>query len=322
MWELLHDTMHILAQVGTDASEATAQALTAAEQSIPDTETLTTAVQEMSDAALPVSDLSGMPIADATATVQNIDQLPSVSQDMGMLGFIAQSDFVGKSLFVLLVVMSLLSWYLIFAKVFGNASRRRRTRKFLEQFWMAKSLEEVEQRWGVQGAGESFSRLTRHAIHARNHHARYGGTNLEESGSTAAFVTRSMRKIIDEETAKLENGLTVLASVGSTAPFVGLFGTVWGVYHALIGIGMSDGVTVNSIAGPVGEALIMTGLGLAVAIPAVLAYNGFVRSNRVYLARLDTFAHDLFSFLSTGQPVHAQADKAEQPGLRVAAGGV
>lgn len=112
-----------------------------------------------------------------------------------------------------------------------------------------------------------------------------------------------MRKVIDEETAKLENGLTVLASVGSTAPFVGLFGTVWGVYHALVGIGLSDGVTINRIAGPVGEALIMTGLGMAVAIPAVLAYNTFVRNNRVFLSRLDAFAHDLFAFLTTGQQV-------------------
>src|SRR5690606_22691337 len=95
-----------------------------------------------------------------------------------------------------------------------------------------------------------------------------------------------------------------LASIGSTSPFVGLFGTVWGVYHALVGIGLSDGVTINRIAGPVGEALIMTGLGLAVAIPAVLAYNGFVRSNRVYLAKLDAFAHDLFTFLTTGQQVN------------------
>ena len=135
------------------------------------------------------------------------------------------------------------------------------------------------------------------------HHNKFGATKLEESGSSSEFVTRTMRKVIDEETAKLENGLTVLASVGSTAPFVGLFGTVWGVYHALVGIGLSDGVTINRIAGPVGEALIMTGLGLAVAIPAVLAYNTFVRNNRVFLSRLDAFAHDLFAFLTTGQQV-------------------
>ncbi len=92
----------------------------------------------------------------------------------------------------------------------------------------------------------------------------------------------------------------MLGSVGSTAPFVGLFGTVWGVYHALVNIGMSGQGTLDKVAGPVGEALIMTGAGLAVAVPAVLAYNAFVRSNRVVLARLDAFAHDVFSFLTTG----------------------
>lgn len=306
MWDLLHQTMHVIAQVSNDASAVAEQALTAAAQGAAD----------VAPASDQVADIANQGAAQATPEVT-----PDVEQDMGMLSFIAQSDVVGKSLFAMLVLMSLLSWYLIFAKFIANVSRRSRTGKFLKQFWAATSLEDVERKWAVDGDTEPFSRLTRHAINARSHHARYGGTNLEESGSTAAFVMRSMRKIIDDETAKLENGLTVLASIGSTAPFVGLFGTVWGVYHALIGIGMSDGVTVNSIAGPVGEALIMTGLGLAVAIPAVLAYNGFVRSNRVYLARLDTFAHDLFSFLSTGQPVHEQAMKAAQPDLRVASGG-
>ncbi|KAG1532369.1 hypothetical protein G6F50_016241 [Rhizopus delemar] len=109
---------------------------------------------------------------------------------------------------------------------------------------------------------------------------------------------------IELETARLQRrGIGVLASIGAVAPFVGLFGTVWGVYHALVGIGLSDGVTIHRIAGPVGEALIMTGLGLAGAIPAVLAYNTFVRNNRVFLSRLDAFAHDLFAFLTTGQQV-------------------
>lgn len=319
MWDLLQQTVHIIAQVGNDASAVADQALTTAVQGAPE------AVQAP-DAALSVD--TGVVDAeslDAAAALMGAAQDAAAEvpvEQMGMLSFIAQSDMIGKSLFAVLVLMSLLSWYLIFAKFFSNVSRRSRSRKFLKEFWAARSLDDVERKWGVQGEREPFSRLTRHAISARSHHARYGGSNLEESGSTAAFVMRTMRKIIDEETAKLENGLTVLASIGSTAPFVGLFGTVWGVYHALIGIGMSDGVTINSIAGPVGEALIMTGLGLAVAIPAVLAYNGFVRSNRVYLAQLDTFAHDLFSFLSTGQPVADKAVPAAQPDLRVASGGV
>jgi len=224
------------------------------------------------------------------------------NQSMGFMHFVAQSDSVGKALFVILLVMSMVSWYLILVKTVSNMSRKRRSNAFLNRFWKSSSLEQVEKETVTHGT-DPYSHLTLHAIEARRYHAQYGATNLEAAGSNAEFVTRAMRKIIDEETAKLENGLTVLASVGSTAPFVGLFGTVWGVYHALVNIGMSDGVTINRIAGPVGEALIMTGLGLAVAIPAVLAYNAFVRSNRVQLSRLDAFAHDLFAFLGTGQQV-------------------
>ncbi|MGB3277009.1 MAG: MotA/TolQ/ExbB proton channel family protein [Castellaniella sp.] len=238
---------------------------------------------------------------DAAQVALNSDAVGTGGQ--GVLHFIGQSDAVGKSLFAFLMLMSLASWYLILAKGLTHLRIRRRSREFLAEFWAASSLEQVENEISTHGAEEPFAHLASHAIHARKHHAKYGALKLEESGSTAAFVTRIIRKVIDEETARLENGLTVLASVGSTAPFVGLFGTVWGVYHALLSISMTDGVTINRIAGPVGEALIMTGLGLAVAIPAVLAYNAFVRVNRVYLAQLDAFAHDLFTFLTTGQPV-------------------
>lgn len=231
----------------------------------------------------------------------------------GMLHFVSQSDLVGKGLFGFLLLMSLASWYLIIAKTLTHLRIRRRSAKFLTEFWAASSLEQVENEIATHGATEPFAHLASHAIHARKHHAKYGALKLEESGSTAAFVTRTIRKVIDEETARLENGLTLLASVGSTAPFVGLFGTVWGVYHALLSISMADGMTINRIAGPVGEALIMTGLGLAVAIPAVLAYNAFVRSNRVYLARLDAFAHDLFTFLSTGQQVTDGSHERARP---------
>ena len=248
-------------------------------------------------AATPGAAAAVAPVAAAAQAAE----LAAGSQ--GVLHFIGQSDAVGKSLFVFLLLMSLASWYLILMKGFTHLRIRQRSKKFLSEFWAASSLEQVENEISTHGADEPFARLASHAIHAQKHHAKYGALKLEESGSTAACVTRTIRKVIDEETARLENGLTVLASVGSTAPFVGLFGTVWGVYHALLSISMADGVTINRIAGPVGEALIMTGLGLAVAIPAVLAYNAFVRVNRVYLAQLDAFAHDLFTFLTTGQQV-------------------
>ncbi len=227
----------------------------------------------------------------------------TIGANQGLMHFVSQSDTLGKCLFGFLLLMSLASWYLIIIKSVTHLRIRSKTKKFLNEFWAASSLEQVENEISTHGASEPFAHLASHAIHAKKHHAKYGALKLEESGSTSSFVTRIIRKVIDEETAKLENGLTLLASVGSTAPFVGLFGTVWGIYHALLSISMSSGVTIDRIAGPVGEALIMTGLGLAVAIPAVLAYNCFVRINRVYLAKLDAFAHDLFTFLTTGQQV-------------------
>ncbi|CAG0950644.1 partial Tol-Pal system protein TolQ, partial [Anaerolineae bacterium] len=154
---------------------------------------------------------------------------------------------------------------------------------------------------------DPFSHLTSHAMHARDHHARYGAAKLEEAGTASDFVTRTIKKVLDEETMRLENGLTVLATVGATAPFVGLFGTVWGVYHALVAIGMSGAGTLDKVAGPVGEALIMTGLGLAVAIPAVMGFNWLTRANRVMLAKLDAFAYELHTFVALGQPLGADA---------------
>lgn len=301
MFNILQSALHVLAQATGTAS---------------DTATSAAQASSAAQAATPVADAASSAASNAP---QMLDAAVQQMADGGMLHFVAQSDFVGKSLFVILILMSLVSWYLIFVKSFTNWRISRSSARFLNHFWAAGSLEQVENEISTHGATEPFAHVASHAIHARNHHAKYGAMKLEEKGSTGAFVTRTIRKVIDEETSKLENGLTVLASIGSTAPFVGLFGTVWGVYHALIGISMSDGVTINRIAGPVGEALIMTGLGLAVAIPAVLAYNAFVRNNRVYLARLDAFAHDLFTFLSTGQQVVETRGKIR--GLPVAAVG-
>ncbi|EIT69310.1 MULTISPECIES: MotA/TolQ/ExbB proton channel family protein [Hydrocarboniphaga] len=221
-------------------------------------------------------------------------------QSLGIQHFLGQSDAVSKFLLIVLVLMSVASWYLIVSKSIRLALERRRSERFLNFFWNAKDLTEVQEAVVKHHADEPFSHLSHHAIFAREHHARFGASRLEEAGSAAEFLTRTIRKVIDEETAKMESGLTVLASVGSTAPFVGLFGTVWGIYHALLAIGMSGSGSLDKVAGPVGEALIMTAIGLGVAIPAVLGYNFLVRSNRMVLARLDTFAHDLYAFLTTG----------------------
>jgi biopolymer transport protein ExbB len=182
--------------------------------------------------------------------------------------------------------------------------------KFLTLFWNATSLDAVQHEIATHGVRDPFAHLTAHAMHAREHHARYGAQKLEEAGTAQEVLTRTIKKVLDEEQMKLESGLTVLATVGATAPFVGLFGTVWGVYHALVAIGISGAGTLDKVAGPVGEALIMTGIGLAVALPAVMGYNWLARANRVLVARLDAFAFELFNFLSTGQTLRGGAQPA------------
>lgn len=242
-------------------------------------------------------------------------------QTIGIAHFLGQTDAVGRTLLVLLLISSMATWYLIATKTVTAIVLRARTRRFLDAFWNAPSLQAVATSLEQQHPDDPFSHLTWHAIVAARHHQRHGADKLDEAGSGAEFVTRSMRRVIDEETARFESGLTVLASIGSTAPFIGLFGTVWGVYHALVNIGMSGQGTLDKVAGPVGEALIMTALGLAVAIPAVLAYNFTVRRNRMVLAQLDSFAHDLYAFLTTGSHVNDVAAVAPaRPAAAIRAG--
>lgn len=241
-------------------------------------------------------------------------------QSIGFAHFLAQTDSVGKTILVILLLMSVTTWYLIVTKAWMWLLERRRSHRFLRTFWESPSLEAVATHIEEQRHDEPFSHLASHAIAATRHHQRHRAHKLDEAGSTAEFLTRSIRRVIDEETARFESGLTVLASIGSTAPFVGLFGTVWGIYHALVAIGMSGQGTLDKVAGPVGEALIMTALGLAVAIPAVLAYNFSVRRNRMVLAQLDSFAHDLFAFLTTGSHVGESAGVAPLRGTPVPQG--
>ncbi|QSA96935.1 MotA/TolQ/ExbB proton channel family protein [Methylococcus sp. EFPC2] len=242
--------------------------------------------------------------------------------NLGISHFLAQSDAVGKGIFAILLAMSVASWYFIVVKSLQGLIAKRRTARFLANFWNASSLAAVELQLEEHHPDEPFSHLAYHALASSRHHARHGANRLNEAGTAADFLTRAMRRVIDEETARLEWGFTLLASIGSTAPFIGLFGTVWGVYHALISIGMSGDSGLDKIAGPVGEALIMTGAGLAVAIPAVLAYNAFGRSNRLVLARLDAFAHDLFAFLTTGAHFAGASGEPKEALPQSFAGGV
>lgn len=228
---------------------------------------------------------------------------------LGFAHFIAQADTLAHVLLVILLAMSIITWYLIVAKTLANLRMKKHAQAFLAHFWEAPGLAAVAGYLQQTGVNDPFSNLTHHALKAAEQYRNKTGTRLIESGSEDEFLTRALRRAINQDTARLEYGHTMLASIASSAPFVGLFGTVWGIYHALVNIGMSGSGSLDQVAGPVGEALIMTALGLAVAIPAVLAYNFFNRAKRQVVTELDGFAHDLFAFLSTGQRVNTRVEK-------------
>lgn len=242
----------------------------------------------------------------------------TINSQLGVANFLAQADALSLFLLVMLALMSIATWYFIITKAIANQRMRKHAKGFLRAFWDAPDLNVVANRLNQEQPKDPFSHLAHHGFRAIQQHGSKNSTRLIEAGSQEEFLTRSLRRAIEQDTARLESGLTVLASVGASAPFIGLFGTVWGVYHALVNIGMSGQSTLDKVAGPVGEALIMTALGLAVAIPAVLAYNFFTRSNRVVLSELDGFAHDLFAFMSTGTHMDSEQTLATPVGGNVA----
>ncbi|MBT9589537.1 MAG: MotA/TolQ/ExbB proton channel family protein [Thiobacillus sp.] len=234
---------------------------------------------------------------------------PNAPTQLGITHFLAQADALAYFLLAVMLAMSVITWYLIASKSIANRRMRKSARIFLEKFWDAPGLESVAEHIQNAGVHDPFSHLTQRGLHAAEQYRNKTGQRLIESGTAEEFLTRALRRAIDQDTARLEHGHTMLASIASSAPFIGLFGTVWGIYHALVNIGMSGSGSLDQVAGPVGEALIMTALGLAVAIPAVLAYNFFNRSNRLVLNELDGFAHDLFAFMSTGIRGQEQGSK-------------
>lgn len=219
------------------------------------------------------------------------------NQGLNLAHYWSQGDAVSHAVAYVLLVMSILSWYYILSKTWSSW-RIRKSAGALEGFWKAPTLNDAIATIRHSDSENVYTPLAAQSAEAANIRAQEGSLNAATDPSE--LITRTLRQEINRVSARLENGLTLLASVGSTAPFVGLLGTVWGIYHALIAVSTTGTVQIDKVAGPVGEALIMTALGLAVAIPAVLAYNAFTRVNRVTLAELDAFAHDLHAYLTTG----------------------
>jgi len=226
-----------------------------------------------------------------------------------------QGDIVTKGVALLLVAMSIASWYVIVTKALQLWRYRRAASAAGHEFWDTTNLQEG---LTMLGSGNPFADIAQAGAGAMRHHTAHKG-HLHDQLSVSDWVTLSLRQAIDEAAGKLQAGMAVLASVGSSAPFVGLFGTVWGIYHALMSIGTSGQAGIDKVAGPVGEALIMTALGLAVAIPATFGYNALVRGNKTTIAKLNKFGFDLHALFVTG----ARAEPAAYEGsakLTVAGG--
>lgn len=214
-----------------------------------------------------------------------------------------QGDWVIRSVAVVLLAMSVATWTVILLKALG-LRRQLAHAKQVDAFWLSAQYDVGMQQLGDDDS--AFYLLAQHGQQAAVHiQPTPGATSprLHDQLDASDWVTRALRNTIDDSVTRLQTGLVILASVGSTAPFIGLFGTVWGIYHALLGIGHSGSASIDVVAGPIGEALIMTAMGLAVAIPAVLGYNSLVRGNKGLVHQLNRFAHDLHAYWVTGARV-------------------
>jgi biopolymer transport protein ExbB len=240
-----------------------------------------------------------------------------MNPQFGLVNVWVQGDGVTRTVLLVLLVMSLASWIVILLRLL-DLRRLVAQSRGTEAFWHARDFEQGLQALGPD-ADSPFRALALEGQKAAAHLQAGAGqpgqlrqAELHEGFDFSDWVTRSLRNSLDDSTARMQSGLAILASAGSTAPFVGLFGTVWGIYHALMSIGMAGQATIDKVAGPIGEALIMTALGLAVAIPAVLGYNALVRANKNILAKLNRFAHDLHAYYVTGARVGSSAGRREQ----------
>ena len=231
--------------------------------------------------------------APAPAPAPSVEK-ETVENPYGLAAMWKQGDWVAKGTLIIMVIMSMGSWYIIFTKVFEQAKLMRSAKAAGEQFWNAGSIQK-----GASSLkeGSAFRFLADCGLKASEHHE---GAMLE-SIDKHTWVSMSMQRATESINSRLQDGLAFLATVGSTAPFVGLFGTVWGIYHALTAIGISGQASIDKVAGPVGEALIMTAIGLAVAVPAVMGYNWLIRRNKTAMEQVRTFSADLQNVLLAGR---------------------
>ncbi len=233
------------------------------------------------------------PAAKAPAMAKEV-----VDNPYGLEALWKGGDIVARITLLILVIMSVGSWYIIITKVYEQAKMGAQARAAEKKFWNAPSVKE-----GAAGLKKTspFRFIAETGIEATSRH-----TGLLEHVDMNEWISMSIQRAIENVHSRTQDGLAFLATVGSTAPFVGLFGTVWGIYHALTAIGIAGQASIDKVAGPVGEALIMTAFGLAVAVPAVLGYNWLVRRNKTAMERVRSFGADLHAVLLSSPAASAK----------------
>ena len=213
----------------------------------------------------------------------------------------ATSDYVGKGVFVILIVMSLWSWLVMINKWLDQRMLRKVAGEAEKAFFSAGSMQEGIGK--LKGKINPFRDIAQDGLSAVEHHRKSAARDVTSNIELGDWVQSHIDKRTSMLQSSLQSGMVVLASVGATSPFVGLFGTVWGIYHALISISIAGQASLDKVAGPIGEALIMTAMGLAVAVPAVLGFNGLLRGNKSLMERANYFAHDVQAALLSGSRV-------------------
>lgn len=274
---------------------ATLLALTAAVAVAPVSaqESASAAASAAAPAPAPAAEAPAPAPADAGAPAAPAAAKEMVENPYGLDALWKTGDFVAKGTLIIMVIMSMGSWYILITKIIDQVKLSGQASDARSKFWKAAS---VQAGAASLKEGSPFRFIADSGIKATEHHE---GALLEQIDLNT-WVSMSIQRAVDKVQSRLQDGLAFLATVGSTAPFVGLFGTVWGIYHALTAIGMSGQASIDKVAGPVGEALIMTAIGLAVAVPAVLGYNFLVRRNKSAMEDVRAFSADLHSVVLSG----------------------
>ena len=241
-------------------------------------------------AEAPKAEAAAAPTAAAKPAVNE----EAVDNPYGLKALWSQGDFVARGTLIIMTIMSMGSWYVIFTKLFEQRAMLKSAKAGADTFWKASS---VKAGVGALEEGSAFRFIAEQGIKASEHHE---GT-MVESIDKHTWISMSVDRAVGSVQGRTQDGMAVLATVGSTAPFVGLFGTVWGIYNALVKIGISGQASIDKVAGPVGEALIMTAIGLFVAVPAVMGYNWLIRRNKAVMDETRAFAGDLHNVLLAGK---------------------